>query len=90
MIKRSYQEIAIFAPDMLRKNSSLEIQAFSRLWIFTGLFFLALSVLGRRIHSITRVYLGVNMNNAQRREIIDICNRRGIPYVGVVRNNERY
>jgi hypothetical protein len=30
------------------------------------------------------------MKNDQRREIIDICKRRGIPYVGVVRNNERY
>ena len=43
-----------------------------------------------KFYPITRVYLGVNMNNAQRREIIDICKRRGIPCVGVVRNNERY
>ena len=43
-----------------------------------------------KFYPITKVYLGVNMKNDQRREIIDICKRRGIPYVGVVRNNERY
>lgn len=43
-----------------------------------------------KFYPITRVYLGVNMNNDQRREIIDICKRKGIPCVGVVRNNERY
>ena len=43
-----------------------------------------------KFYPITRVYLGVNMINNQRREIIDICKRKGVPYVGVVRNNERY
>ena len=33
-----------------------------------------------KFYPITRVYLGVNMNNNQRREIIDICKRRGIPH----------
>ncbi len=43
-----------------------------------------------KFYPITRVYLGVNMKNDQRKEIIDICKRKEIPYVGVVRNNERY
>lgn len=43
-----------------------------------------------KFYPITRVYLGVNMINNQRREIIDICKRKGVPYVEVVRNNERY
>lgn len=41
-------------------------------------------------YPITRVFLGMNMKNDQRREIIEICKRKGIPYVGVVRNNEKY
>lgn len=43
-----------------------------------------------KFHPITKVYLGEKMPKDQRRAIIDICNRKGIPYVGVVRNNERY
>ncbi len=43
-----------------------------------------------KFYPITKVYLGMNMKNDQQREIIDICKRRGIPYVGVVRNNEKY
>lgn len=43
-----------------------------------------------KFYPITRVYLGANMKNDQRREIIDICKGKGIPYVGVIRNNERY
>ena len=41
-------------------------------------------------YPITRVYLGMNMKNDRRRVIIGICKRKGIPYVGVVRNNEKY
>ena len=43
-----------------------------------------------KFYPITKVYLGEKMPKDQRREIIDICNRKGIPYVGVVRNNKRY
>lgn len=43
-----------------------------------------------KFYPITKVYLGEKMPKDQRRAIIDICNRKGIPYVGVVRNNERY
>ena len=39
---------------------------------------------------ITRVYLGSNMQKDQRREIIEICKRKGIPYTGVVKSNEKY
>lgn len=43
-----------------------------------------------KFYPITKVYLGEKMPKDQRRAIIDICNRKGIPYVGVIRNNERY
>ena len=33
-----------------------------------------------KFYPVTKVYLGVNMKNDQRREIIDICKRRGIPH----------
>lgn len=32
----------------------------------------------------------MNMKNDQRKEIIEICKRKGIPYVGVVKKNEKY
>lgn len=34
---------------------------------------------------ITKVYLGCRMSQSDRKEIIEICNERRIPYVGVVR-----
>lgn len=43
-----------------------------------------------KFYPITKVYLGEKMPKEQRREIINICNRKGIPYAGVIRNNERY
>lgn len=43
-----------------------------------------------KFYPITKVYLGEKMPKDQRRTIIDICNRKGIPYAGVIRNNERY
>ena len=43
-----------------------------------------------KFYPITKVYLGEKMPKDQRRAIIDICKRKGIPYVGVIRNNERY
>lgn len=41
-------------------------------------------------YPITRVYLGMNMKNDQRREVIEICKRKEISYVGVIRSNEKY
>lgn len=35
---------------------------------------------------ITKVYLGNRMSSIKRKEIIDICNEKNIPYVGVSRN----
>ena len=35
---------------------------------------------------ITKVFLGNRMPKDKRREIIDICNKKSIPYIGVVRN----
>lgn len=35
---------------------------------------------------ITKVFLGNRMSRENRREIIEICNNRNIPYVGVMRN----
>ena len=43
-----------------------------------------------KFYPITKVYLGEKMPKDQRRTIIDICNRKAIPYIGVIRNNERY
>ena len=36
---------------------------------------------------ITKVYLGNRMDMEARRTVIDICNRKNIPYVGVKRNS---
>ena len=35
---------------------------------------------------ITKVFLGERMPNDKRRQIIDICNSKGIPYIGVKKN----
>lgn len=35
---------------------------------------------------ITKVFLGNRMPHAKRKEIIDVCHRRNIPYIGVTRN----
>ena len=35
---------------------------------------------------ITKVFLGNRMSPEKRREIIEICNRKNIPYIGVMRN----
>lgn len=43
-----------------------------------------------KFYPITRVYLGSNMQKDQRREIIEICKRKRIPYTGVVKSNEKY
>lgn len=39
---------------------------------------------------ITRVYLGNRMQSEKRKEIIDFCNNKGIPYIGVQRNPNIY
>ena len=39
---------------------------------------------------ITRVYLGYRMQSEKRKEIIDFCNNKGIPYIGVQRNPNIY
>ena len=36
--------------------------------------------------TITGVFLGNRMSNIKRREIIEICKERNIPYIGVKRN----
>ena len=43
-----------------------------------------------RFFPITKVYLGNRMSAVERRKIIDICKRRGIPYVGVKRNPKAF
>lgn len=39
-----------------------------------------------RFFPITKVYLGNRMSAAQRKEIIEICHEKNIPYVGVKKN----
>lgn len=39
---------------------------------------------------ISKVYLGTNMQKDQRKEIIDICKERAIPYVGIIRSHGGY
>lgn len=39
---------------------------------------------------ITKVFLGNRMDINQRKQIIDICNRKGIPYVGVRKSPDRF
>lgn len=43
-----------------------------------------------KFYPITKVYLGERMEKDNRRMIIDICERKGIPYVGVIRDKEKY
>lgn len=44
----------------------------------------------RDFFPITKVYLGNRMSDARRKEIIDICKTKGIPYVGMVRSPDIY
>ena len=44
----------------------------------------------RKFFPITKVYLGNKMDAKKRKEIIDICHRKNIPYVGVTRNPSYY
>lgn len=39
---------------------------------------------------ITKLYLGNRMTKDRRKEIIDICKRKGIPYAGIIRAPDRY
>ena len=39
-----------------------------------------------RFFPITKVYLGNRMQVDKRKEIIEICNKKNIPYIGVKRN----
>lgn len=39
---------------------------------------------------ITKVYLGARMPNENKKEIIDICHARNIPYVGVIRSQDYF
>lgn len=41
-------------------------------------------------YPISKVYLGQKMQITQRKEIIDICKSKGIPYIGVIQSNEEY
>lgn len=41
-----------------------------------------------KFYPITKVFLGNRMPYARRKEIIDICHRKGIPYVGVRRKSK--
>lgn len=43
-----------------------------------------------KFYLITKVYLGERMAGNDRRRIVDICERKGIPYIGVVRDKEKY
>lgn len=44
----------------------------------------------RKFFPITKVYLGNKMNTEKRKEIIDFCHKKNIPYVGVTRNPNYY
>ncbi len=39
---------------------------------------------------LTKVFLGNHMPYNQRKQIIDICNRKGIPYIGVRKNQQKF
>lgn len=43
-----------------------------------------------KFYPITKVYLGNRMNSKNRKQIIEICNRKNIPYVGVRKNPSRF
>ena len=43
-----------------------------------------------KVFPITKVFLGNRMDTGKRKEIIDICHRRNIPYVGVTRNPDLF
>ena len=43
-----------------------------------------------KFYPITKVYLGNRMNSKNRKQIIEICNRKNIPYVGVKKNPIRF
>lgn len=43
-----------------------------------------------KFYPITKVYLGNRMNSKNRKQIIEICNRKNIPYVGVKKNPSRF
>lgn len=43
-----------------------------------------------KFYPITKVYLGNRMNSNSRKQIIEICNRKNIPYVGVKKNPSRF
>ena len=44
----------------------------------------------RKFFPITKVYLGNKMDAKKRKEIIDLCHKKNIPYVGVTRNPNYY
>ena len=63
--------------------------------LFIHFFIIALLVknknkLARKFFPITKVYLGNRMPADKRKEIITICKRKGIPYIGVTRSLELY
>ena len=43
-----------------------------------------------KFYPITKVFLGNRMSRERRSIVIDICNRKGIPYIGVKRNVFKY
>lgn len=43
-----------------------------------------------KFFNITKVYLGSRMNKENRREIIDICKSKKIPYIGVIKDNTKF
>lgn len=43
-----------------------------------------------KFYPIGKVYLGHRMDKQDRKEIIDICNNKNIPYVGVTRNKNKF
>lgn len=42
----------------------------------------------REFFPITKVFLGNRMSQEERKKIIEICNKRNIPYIGVTRNSQ--
>ena len=44
----------------------------------------------KKFFPITKVFLGNRMSAARRKEIIDICKDKGIPYAGVIRSQETF
>lgn len=62
-------------------------------WAFQNEWRLLLPLSGENISNfnvkffpITKVFLGNRMRPSSRKKIIDICNRKHIPYIGVKRN----